>query len=203
MTQSIPAPASYSAVAQISPKPDSLREYNAAREKFNLAANIAMIERGGAFADPEFRHSSLFYATSPSLLGLQRKHHLRVFSHPAHQKINKLFSKFRDIQLLRKNWNGYDADPIPSIVIKRTRRFLDYSSRLWAYFEIFPTAADSIQLELLCSSGEKIEIEVEADFFTMCVFSDDGRSLSEKAFDKTNELAKGLRDALAGKELVS
>ena len=105
--------------------------------------------------------------------------------------------------MLRKNWNGYDADPIPSIVIKRTRRFLDYSSRLWAYFEIFPTAADSIQLELLCSSGEKIEIEVEADFYAMCIFGKDGGSLAEEAFEKTNELSRRLRDVLTGKELAS
>lgn len=203
MTQSVPAPTPVSAEPKIGQTLDFSREYNTANEQFYQATYIAMFERGGALAEPEFRHASLSYATAPSLLGLQRKRHLRVFSHPAQQKINKFLSKFRDIQKLRRNWNGYDADPIPSIVIKRTRRFLDHSSRLWAYFEIFPTAADSIQLELLCSSGERIEIEIERDSLILCIFDKDGHSLPEETFKQTNVLARRLRDVLADRDLVS
>ena len=44
----------------------------------------------------------------------------------------------------KKNWNGYDADPIPKLVILRTFLVLVGSP---SEVEIFPTAAETIQIE--------------------------------------------------------
>jgi hypothetical protein len=141
--------------------------------------------------------------SSPVVGSLQISHGFRIFSGQAKLRVQKLFSRFREISELRKNWNGYNADPIPAFTIKRTAAFLFRSSQYWPYFDIFPTAADSIQLELHCTNGDDVEIEISQREATFCIFDKNGACLAEKEFEVPKELAYHLTKALEGKRFIS
>ncbi len=48
------------------------------------------------------------------------------------------------IACAEKDWNGYDAEPIPEIVFKRAETIRPYIPK---YFELFPCADGSLQWE--------------------------------------------------------
>ena len=127
----------------------------------------------------------------------------RLFSRPAKVRAQKLFQKFREISQLSKNWNGYNADPIPAAVIAKTSIFLRKSSRFWPFFDIFPTAADSIQPELHCINGNEIEIEIGEHDISFCILDDKGSCLTEDAaILSPTELANRLARALQGQKFA-
>lgn len=62
---------------------------------------------------------------------------------------------------LEKNWDGYNADPIPLEVIDNALTLLnkvkDYNPN------IFPTKADSVQFEWYNDKNEYLEVEVQCN----------------------------------------
>lgn len=68
--------------------------------------------------------------------------------------------KLSYISHLSKGWNGYNADPIPSSVVKHMERIL---KGICKQPDIFPTADDSIQFEYEKSDGSYLEFEVRED----------------------------------------
>lgn len=72
----------------------------------------------------------------------------------------ELKERIQQIKELEKNWNGYQADPIPSSVIKSAVNLLDKLARYSDQISIFPTAAKSIQFEASFGDDSYIEIEI-------------------------------------------
>lgn len=63
---------------------------------------------------------------------------------------------------LEKDWNGYNANPIPNESIDNAIDFLNYlkeNNEDLIYPEIFPTGQDSVQLEWHGKNSEYLEIE--------------------------------------------
>jgi hypothetical protein len=63
---------------------------------------------------------------------------------------------------LEKDWNGYNADPIPTESIDNALDFLDYLKENindLIYPEIYPTAQDSVQFEWSGKNEEYLEFE--------------------------------------------
>lgn len=164
-------------------------EHQTALDRYNLVSRIATRESRDYF--------SIFSGGSDIPNGF------RVFSGQAKTRAQKLFQRFREISQLSKNWNGYDADPIPTATIAKTASFLRKSSRFWPFFDIFPTAADSIQLELHCINGDEIEIEIGERDISFCIYDAKGVCLIETTeIPGPTELAHSLTRASKGKRFV-
>ena len=69
-----------------------------------------------------------------------------------------LKSRIDEFAGLEQGWNGYNAPPIPEMVIERSRRF---ASALKKEAEVFPTGRESIQFEFDNMEIEIFESEVE------------------------------------------
>lgn len=87
---------------------------------------------------------------------------LDLFEYQMNRKFVVLQEKINQFGLLKRDWNGYDAAPIPSTALDDAKLFLQSlrSSNIdlngW---EVFPTARETIQFEK--TVGENyIEIEV-------------------------------------------
>ncbi len=68
--------------------------------------------------------------------------------------------KLDEIASYSDNWNYYGAKHIPHKVISATRELLN---ELGVQPEIFPTAAESIQLEYELPNGSYLEFEIQSD----------------------------------------
>lgn len=73
--------------------------------------------------------------------------------------MNENLEKLNHFSTFEKNWNGYEADPLPDNIIEVTRKIL---KRLSVQPEMFPTARDSIQLEYERENGDYLEFEIKA-----------------------------------------
>ena len=69
-------------------------------------------------------------------------------------------ARIQQINALEKNWNGYQADPIPSHVVESAINLLYKLARYSDQISIFPTAAKSIQFEASFNSDSYVEIEI-------------------------------------------
>jgi hypothetical protein len=88
-------------------------------------------------------------------------HSTQDYFSPHAKDYNLLLMKLDEIKSLEKNWNGYNADAIPSSVIVNAKKFISYVRDLSAFISIFPTARQSIQIEL-----EVVDIYCEAEIFS-------------------------------------
>ena len=70
------------------------------------------------------------------------------------------FDRLKEISGYAKDWNGYGADPIPSIVIDEARHII---SSLNDQPDIFPTADRSLQLEYSLLDDSYLEIDIFED----------------------------------------
>lgn len=59
--------------------------------------------------------------------------------------MDNVYLKLNEISILKNNWNGYGAKPIPKIVIQKVGNLLTLNFKDKP--KIFPTARESIQLE--------------------------------------------------------
>jgi hypothetical protein len=71
----------------------------------------------------------------------------------------EILESFRSLE---KNWNGYDADPIPNKSIDKALELLDYLKG-FSEPEVFPTARDSVQFEWGGKDREYLEFEIFED----------------------------------------
>jgi hypothetical protein len=101
----------------------------------------------------------------------------QIFNYKSKRRIDNLYHRLREISRLQFNWNGYGADPIPKKVIARACDLLSMLSRYLPYIDIFPTAADSIQLDLTTRDGKEIEIEIGLDGFSLYSVDSTGREV--------------------------
>ena len=72
------------------------------------------------------------------------------------EKLVNLVNKYATFE---KNWNGYDASPIPIAVIKESLNFIKLADSLLDKFSVYPTARDSVQFEH-DTGNDYIEIEI-------------------------------------------
>lgn len=81
-----------------------------------------------------------------------------------------IYERLKEIEELEYDWNGYDAEPIPTEVLYNVGRLLECLENNGVdvdKFEIFPTARESIQLE---RKVNKCYIEVEVYDDKMSVY---------------------------------
>lgn len=183
-----------------SPSSVTIREksVNPARHWLGHQTSLDRYNLISGMASRDSRNYSSFLSGSADI-----PNSLRLFSGPAKARVQKLFQKFREISRLSKNWNGYNADPIPAAVVVKTATFLRKSSQFWPFFDIFPTAADSIQLELRCINGHEIEIEIGEDDISFCIYDNKGSCLTEDAeIPSPTELVHRLTRAMKGQKLA-
>lgn len=76
------------------------------------------------------------------------------------QGIKRNLDKLDAIALLGENWNGYGAKPFSQSLIERARHVI---LNLDAQPEVFPTAANSIQIEYEKENGEYLEVQIVED----------------------------------------
>lgn len=76
---------------------------------------------------------------------------------------------FEDIAALKKNWNGYDADPISIATLTRVKEFYEESGIKPNFMA--PTARDTIQFE--CQDNlNYVEIEIYPRSFHIYIVDD-------------------------------
>ena len=75
-------------------------------------------------------------------------------------KRNRNLDKLDAIALLGENWNGHGAKPFSRTLIERARHVI---LNLDVQPEVFPTAANSIQIEYEKENGEYLEIQIVED----------------------------------------
>ena len=73
-------------------------------------------------------------------------------------------STINDIKKLEKDWNGYDAEPIPVDICEKADKIL---SKLEYIPEIFPTGRQTIQFEYRYKDCSYLEFEIYKDHINM------------------------------------
>ena len=80
-------------------------------------------------------------------------------------KYISLNEKLEQFKLLKEDWNGYDAPPIPATVLETARLFLQ-NLRMGSVnlegWEVFPTARGTIQFEKTTDT-DHVEVEIYSD----------------------------------------
>lgn len=100
------------------------------------------------------------------------------------------FNRLNAFRELKKGWDGYDADVIPSSVISKTMSLLldlDFRPNL------FPTGRGSIQVEYYRDDNSFVEIEVFENHIG--VYSEGFRGLIEQDNINEKEACELLREA--------
>ncbi len=72
-----------------------------------------------------------------------------------HTQVDSL-TKLRQIAMLKNNWDGYGAEPLPRETIYHAQRLI---RSLHFQPEIFPTAAGSLQIEYEKNNGDYLELQ--------------------------------------------
>ena len=71
-------------------------------------------------------------------------------------------TRLTQIAMLKNNWDGYGAEPLPRDTIFRAQRLI---RSLHFQPEIFPTAAGSIQIEYEKDNGDYLELQFTGQGF--------------------------------------
>ena len=71
-------------------------------------------------------------------------------------------TRLTQIAMLKNNWDGYGAEPLPRDTIFRAQRLI---RSLHVQPEIFPTAADSLQIEYEKNNGDYLELQFTGQGF--------------------------------------
>ena len=71
-------------------------------------------------------------------------------------------TRLTQIAMLKNNWDGYGAEPLPRDTIFRAQRLI---RSLHFQPEIFPTAAGSIQIEYGKDNGDYLELQFTGQGF--------------------------------------
>lgn len=85
-----------------------------------------------------------------------------LFEERINQKAIFLKNKINEFKSLEKDWNGYDANPVPTAVVEAALLFLEKlleSKQNLDGWEVFPTARETIQFEKNIGD-DYVEIEV-------------------------------------------
>lgn len=69
-------------------------------------------------------------------------------------------NRLKEISYLKYDWNGYQAQPFQSRLIKKCKRILQELNHVP---QIFPTARNSIQFEYELEDGSYLEFEIYLD----------------------------------------
>lgn len=77
-------------------------------------------------------------------------------------KLKDNLRKLDEISKFEKNWNGYDADPVPEFLIEETRSILKGLGDLPQPFLAPFASGDGIQIEWEEKDGRYLEIDIKA-----------------------------------------
>lgn len=101
--------------------------------------------------------TELKYRPSPSSEYIQNQNTFFISSTESNTGYARNLATINKIASLPDNWNGYGASAFPPRLIERIRLII---TTLTHQPEIFPTAADSIQLEYEKENGDYLEFEI-------------------------------------------
>lgn len=87
--------------------------------------------------------------------------------------------KLQSFSKLKKGWNGYDADPIPKSVIERAHALLMAPEFPGHEVEVFPTARESVQLEMRLEDGSYLEVEVFENHYVIFIRRPTGEEVEQ------------------------
>lgn len=110
-----------------------------------------------ASASPVVSLNSSMSMTPPTMLDL--------FEYQMNKRFLALEEKLNQFGLLKRDWNGYDAAPIPLAALDAAKMFLqslrngNIDLNGW---EVFPTARESVQFEKTVGD-DYIEVEIYSD----------------------------------------
>lgn len=108
------------------------------------------------------------------------------------KKYFSLNEKLEQFKLLKEDWNGYDAPPIPATVLETARLFLQ-NLRMGSVnlegWEVFPTARETIQFEKTTNT-DYAEVEIYSD--NRFAFYSDGRVNLETEFITIEETLENI-----------
>lgn len=120
-----------------------------------------------------------------------------VYGDTMDKGLRENFQRLEEIATLHEGWNGYNAKPIPDIVISYLQALLP---KLDEQPEIFPTACESIQFEYTREDGEILEFELFEDGSINAVIPGINGIFVEKTINATPEdvnlIVKGFYDGL-------
>lgn len=145
-----------------SPSSVTIREksVNPARHWLGHQTSLDRYNLISGMASRDSRNYSSFLSGSADI-----PNSLRLFSGPAKARVQKLFQKFREISRLSKNWNGYNADPIPAAVVVKTATFLRKSSQFWPFLTSSPPLQTRFSLNCAASMGMRSKSKSERTIF--------------------------------------
>lgn len=135
---------------------------NRIQNSSNSTSNISTVMVLGlaaitASATPVVSLDRFMSVTPPTMLDL--------FEYQMNKRFVALEEKLHQFSMLKKDWNGYDAAPIPSATLNFANLFLqnlrtnNIDLNGW---EVFPTARESIQFEKNIGD-DYVEIEIYSD----------------------------------------
>ena len=104
-------------------------------------------------------------------------------------------NKLEQIADLEQDWNGYGAEPIAPEVIDNVKRTIAYLENKYVFvkWEMFPTARDSVQLELNLKDNY-IEVEVFDDHLSLFADGRNSIDIDEVALDELSEELRNIVD---------
>ena len=88
--------------------------------------------------------------------------------------------RLQEMKSLKKNWNGYGAEPIPNEIIEKVKNFVLH---LKYEVEVFPTGNETIQIEASTNFGY-FEIEFFENKSILFFASNDRNEIIEKAVNE-------------------
>jgi hypothetical protein len=93
-----------------------------------------------------------------------------------HSKLSKNLERIKEIGLLEQNWNDNEAAPFTKKLLYKARAIV---CDLDIQPDIFPTAAESIQIEYK-TKGRYLEFEIFEDVIIMLKISADGTEIEKE-----------------------
>lgn len=137
----------------------------------------------GALAEPKLN----IKANNVSMIDLPNyKRHSKVLttSKELQKELTPMIENIHSFKSLEQGWNGYDSDPVDHELITHSISFIKeffagVGTDKVVQFKVFPTARDSIQIEIGRSTKKYLEVEISLDSNDIYVEYPDGRYIEQ------------------------
>lgn len=114
------------------------------------------------------------------------------------KKLGDNYFRLASYRLLKKGWDGYQADSIPEVVVSRTQDLLlGVKEPSNPKLQIFPTGRRTVQIEYYIDDDNQIEVEVFQDHYNAFVVS---RGEEKEHVLKKKEAISVLNNFIYGKD---
>ena len=88
------------------------------------------------------------------------------------KRLGDNYFRLTSFRLLKKGWDGYEADCIPEVVVSRAQDLLlGVNEASNPKLQVFPTGRKTVQIEYFVDEDNQIEVEVFQDHYNAFVVS--------------------------------